>query len=81
MLTVFSGIESEAGAEQYAKYSIPIRGLSDYEIGTPVKEFGNDLTITQTVRTNSSITFTVALSSVNQSSSLIISALHFLPPG
>lgn len=63
---VFHGITAGAANEEYARYYIPIAGVSAWAIGTPVKVYGATLTITQTASTSSSVSFTVAGGSGSQ---------------
>jgi hypothetical protein len=71
---VFHGVTAGLANEEYARYYIPVLGLSAWAIGTPVKVYGATLTITQTATTNNSVTFTVAGGSTSQIVSMYVLA-------
>jgi hypothetical protein len=71
---VFHGITTGAASPEYSRYYIPVSGLSAWAIGTPVKVYGNDLTITETASTSNSVTFTVAGASTSQRVSIFVLA-------
>lgn len=65
----FHGADNSGANPRSAEYRIPITGTSTYSIGTPVKIWGDDLTITQIDNSASHVTLTVAgASTINRSS-------------
>lgn len=71
---VFHGMTAGAANDENSRYYIPLYGLSDWNIGTPVKVYGSNLTFTQTATTSNSVTFTVAGGSTSQVVSMFVLA-------
>lgn len=71
---VFHGITAGAASPEYSRYYIPVSGVTTWGIGTPVKVYGDNLTITQTANSSNSVTFTVAGASASQVVSMFVLA-------
>lgn len=71
---VFHGMTAGAASPEYSRYYIPVSGVSTWAIGTPVKVYGDNLTITETASASNSVTFTVAGASTSQVVSMFVLA-------
>jgi hypothetical protein len=71
---VFQGMTAGGDAGTLSRYYIPIQGITAWNITTPVKVYGTNLTITQTANANNSVTFTVAGPFANEVGSMFVLA-------